>query len=73
MEKWLIILIKQYQYWISPLIGSQCRFYPSCSHYAVGAIARFGFLKGGWLMMQRCLRCHPWHPGGEDPVPQIKE
>lgn len=73
MEKWLIIVIRQYQFWLSPWLGNHCRFYPSCSHYAVSAITRFGILRGIFLTARRCLRCHPWHPGGEDPVPQRKE
>ena len=62
-------LIRLYQWTLSPLIGPACRFYPSCSHYALGSILRFGFFHGGWLAVKRLARCHPWHRGGHDPVP----
>ncbi|EPC04420.1 hypothetical protein L861_03600 [Litchfieldella anticariensis FP35 = DSM 16096] len=65
----LIILIKVYQYTVSPLLGPRCRFWPSCSHYALEAIHTHGPLKGGWLALKRILKCHPWHPGGIDLVP----
>ncbi|HKS69970.1 MAG TPA: membrane protein insertion efficiency factor YidD [Ktedonobacterales bacterium] len=64
-----IALIRCYQWVISPFLGPCCRFHPSCSHYAVEAISRFGVLRGGWLSVRRIGRCHPWHPGGFDPVP----
>lgn len=69
MGKLLIALIKAYQYFLSPLLGNHCRFYPSCSHYAVEAIERHGALRGGLLTIARLSRCHPWHEGGVDPVP----
>lgn len=62
-------LIRLYQCSVSPLLGPTCRFYPSCSHYARQAILDFGVLRGGWLALRRLGRCHPWHPGGFDPVP----
>jgi putative membrane protein insertion efficiency factor len=62
-------LIRLYQWTVSPLLGPRCRFYPSCSHYALEAILRFGALRGGWLTVKRLGKCHPWHPGGFDPVP----
>lgn len=65
----LVGLLKIYQYAISPLLGSRCRFDPSCSQYAVEALQRHGALKGTWLAVRRVGRCHPWHPGGYDPVP----
>lgn len=68
-QKVLIGLIKVYQYTISPLLGSPCRFYPSCSVYAVEAIAKHGVLKGFILTVKRLGKCHPFHPGGYDPVP----
>ena len=71
MRKILIWLIRAYQLLISPLFGNHCRFYPSCSQYAVEAINRYGVLMGGWLALRRVLRCHPWHPGGVDPVPPV--
>jgi uncharacterized protein len=63
-------LIRLYQWTVSPLLGARCRFYPSCSQYALEAITRFGVLRGGWLAARRLARCHPWHAGGFDPVPQ---
>ncbi|WP_353669175.1 membrane protein insertion efficiency factor YidD [Marinomonas sp. THO17] len=65
-----IFIIKIYQYCISPLLGNNCRFYPSCSQYSIQAIERFGIIKGSYLSMRRLLKCHPWHEGGEDPVPE---
>ncbi|MTB70764.1 membrane protein insertion efficiency factor YidD [Arsenicicoccus cauae] len=62
-------LIRFYQLWISPLTPPSCRFYPSCSAYAMTAIQRFGPIKGGWLAARRLGRCHPWNPGGVDHVP----
>lgn len=62
-------LIRLYQWTLSPLLGPNCRFYPTCSHYALEAIERFGFWRGAWLTLKRIGRCHPWHPGGFDPVP----
>lgn len=70
MRKILIFLIRAYQYLLSPLMGPSCRFYPSCSCYALEAIERHGTFKGCWLAIRRLLRCHPWHPGGVDPVPK---
>lgn len=62
-------LIRWYQWIVSPYLGPRCRFYPSCSQYAHEAVGRFGILIGGFLAVKRLLRCHPWHPGGLDPVP----
>lgn len=70
MRAILIALIRGYQLLLSPLLGNHCRFYPSCSQYAREAIERHGALRGGWLAIRRVLRCHPWHPGGVDPVPE---
>jgi putative membrane protein insertion efficiency factor len=61
--------IRLYQLILSPLIGNQCRFHPTCSNYAMEAIGRHGVLKGVWLAARRLARCHPFHPGGFDPVP----
>lgn len=69
LKKLLIIPIRGYQYLISPLLGSNCRFYPSCSHYMIEAIETHGILKGGYLGIRRILRCHPYSEGGMDPVP----
>ncbi len=65
----LLMLIRGYQLFISPLIGPRCRFYPTCSHYALEALRVHGLRRGGWLALRRIFRCHPWHPGGVDPVP----
>lgn len=65
-----IRLIRLYQIAISPLLGPTCRFTPSCSRYAIQALERFGFWRGGYLATRRILRCHPFHPGGADPVPE---
>jgi len=67
----LIALIRVYQWLISPWLGNHCRFYPSCSEYAREAIERYGVMRGVWLALRRLLRCHPWHPGGVDPVPEL--
>ncbi|WP_081763255.1 membrane protein insertion efficiency factor YidD [Imhoffiella purpurea] len=73
MRRILIGLIRIYQYLISPLLGPHCRFYPTCSHYAVEAIERHGVVYGTYLALRRLSRCHPWHPGGIDPVPQERQ
>lgn len=65
----LTLLIRGYQVTISSALPPSCRFYPSCSHYAIEALSRYGVLKGGWLSLRRLARCHPWNPGGPDPVP----
>ena len=69
LKKLAVVLIKLYQKIISPLLGANCRFYPTCSQYALEAIEKYGFFKGGWMALRRILRCHPFHPGGYDPVP----
>ena len=61
--------ITLYRWLMSPLLGNCCRFYPSCSSYALGAIEKHGFFYGVWLTTVRILKCHPWHPGGMDEVP----
>ena len=65
----LQLLVRGYQYALRPLLGTHCRFYPSCSEYALGAVERHGALKGSWLALRRIARCHPYHPGGYDPIP----
>jgi hypothetical protein len=68
--KWLLRgPIRFYQLAISPMMPAACRYYPSCSNYAIEAIDKYGALKGGWLAIRRILRCHPFRPGGFDPVP----
>lgn len=71
MQALLIALIRGYQALLSPLLPPACRFRPTCSQYALEAIHRFGWLKGGWMALRRILRCHPFHPGGYDPVPEV--
>ncbi len=69
MRQLLIFLIKCYRYFISPLMGNNCRFQPTCSSYAIEAIETHGAIKGSYLAIRRLLRCHPFNPGGYDPVP----
>jgi putative membrane protein insertion efficiency factor len=69
MRAIVLFLIRLYRLALSPWLGSRCRFAPSCSEYASQAIARYGVLRGGALAVRRILRCHPWHEGGYDPVP----
>lgn len=66
----MIAIIKTYRFFISPFLGENCRFYPSCSCYAEMAIKEQGLIKGFYLTVKRLLCCHPWHPGGYDPVPK---
>ena len=73
MRKLLIKLIGLYRYLISPILGNNCRYYPTCSEYAQTAVERFGVFKGSWMAARRISRCHPWHEGGLDPVPEKKE
>jgi hypothetical protein len=63
------LLIRIYQWTLSPLLGRNCRFYPTCSNYALEAIHHHGVLRGGWLTLRRLGKCHPFHPGGFDPPP----
>ena len=65
----LIFLVRGYQVVLSPLLPAACRFYPSCSNYAIEALQRHGALRGAWLAARRIARCHPFRPGGYDPVP----
>ena len=65
----LTLLIRAYQLAISPMLGNRCRFFPSCSDYTMEALQKYGIAKGTWLGLRRVGRCHPWHPGGYDPVP----
>jgi putative membrane protein insertion efficiency factor len=65
----LLLFVKAYRLLLSPLLPPRCRFHPSCSAYALGALERHGALRGSWLTARRLARCHPFHPGGIDPVP----
>ncbi len=69
MARVLILLVQGYKLWLSPLLPAACRFHPSCSTYAIEALQKHGALRGGWLAVRRIARCHPFHPGGFDPVP----
>ena len=65
----LSAVVRVYQYLLSPYFGTQCRFTPTCSHFALGALQKHGAFKGSYLATRRIVRCHPWQPGGYDPVP----
>jgi len=67
----LVILVRLYQYTVRPLMGSQCRFHPHCSAYAIEALETHGARRGVWLTLRRLLKCHPWHQGGVDHVPAM--
>jgi putative membrane protein insertion efficiency factor len=69
MKRVLLAFISAYRLLLSPFLGANCRFYPTCSAYAAEAIETHGALRGAWLAVRRILKCHPWHPGGFDPVP----
>ncbi len=73
MRKLIIYIIRGYRYVFSPLLGPRCRFHPSCSSYAIEALERHGVARGGWLALRRIGRCHPFHAGGYDPVPEPGE
>jgi len=69
MKTLLVLFVRIYRYTLRPLLGAHCRFYPSCSEYACDAIERHGAARGSWIALRRLSRCHPYHPGGYDPVP----
>jgi len=69
MKLLLLLALRAYQYTLRPLLGANCRFYPSCSDYSREAIERYGAARGSWLAARRIARCHPYHAGGYDPVP----
>jgi len=69
MKTLLVFLLRAYRILLSPFLGRNCRFHPSCSAYAIEALERYGAIKGSWLAARRVMRCHPWNPGGYDPVP----
>ncbi|MCM8822109.1 MAG: membrane protein insertion efficiency factor YidD [Candidatus Omnitrophica bacterium] len=70
MNHTVILTVRIYQLFISPFSGKHCRFYPSCSNYFIEAVERFGMVKGMGLFFKRIVRCHPFHPGGYDPLPE---
>ncbi|KSU64081.1 membrane protein insertion efficiency factor YidD [[Bacillus] enclensis] len=70
MKRAILLLFRFYQVVISPIKPPTCRFYPTCSHYGIQAVSRFGALRGGYLTIKRILKCHPFHPGGIDHVPE---
>jgi putative membrane protein insertion efficiency factor len=69
MKRVFLVILRYYKQWISPALPPACRFAPTCSEYAYQAIEKYGMLRGGWLGLRRLSRCHPWNPGGFDPVP----
>lgn len=69
MKYVLLLFIKFFQFAVSPFLGKNCRFFPSCSVYAEEALVKHGALYGSWLILRRLFKCGPWHPGGADPVP----
>ena len=69
MRGFLVLIIRGYQLWVSPLFPAACRYYPTCSAYAIEAIERHGPVNGAWLAIRRLARCHPFRAGGYDPVP----
>ena len=71
MREIVVLPVRFYQYCISPLLPAACRFYPSCSNYVLQAVMRHGIVRGGWLGLRRLAGCHPWSPGGYDPVPPV--
>ena len=68
LVRFVVMLLKGYQWVISPLLGPNCRFYPSCSQYTIEALREYGLIRGSWLAVKRLVKCHPYHPGGYDPV-----
>jgi len=69
MQGALILIVRGYQLWVSPLLPAACRYYPTCSAYAIQALEKHGAITGSWLAIRRIARCHPFRPGGYDPVP----
>lgn len=68
MQRLILLLLRAYKRWVSPLLPPACRFQPTCSEYAFEAVRRYGAARGSWMALKRLARCHPWNPGGFDPV-----
>lgn len=73
LRRLVVLPIKGYRRFVSPLLPPTCRFTPTCSTYAIEAVERYGVMRGGWLALRRVGRCHPWNPGGFDPVPGSRD
>jgi putative membrane protein insertion efficiency factor len=73
MKRLLVWLLRGYQLLVSPMLGQKCRFYPTCSNYAIEALKVHGAAHGSWLALRRVCRCHPWHEGGVDLVPPARQ
>lgn len=71
MKTLLVLIVRAYQMLLSPLLPAACRYQPTCSHYAIEALEKHGAMRGGWLAFKRIARCHPFRPGGYDPVPDV--
>jgi putative membrane protein insertion efficiency factor len=69
MRRFLILIVRGYQLWVSPVLPAACRYYPTCSAYAIEALEKYGPVNGSWLAIRRVARCHPFRAGGYDPVP----
>jgi putative membrane protein insertion efficiency factor len=68
VQRLILLLLRAYKRWVSPLLPPACRFQPTCSEYAFEAVRRYGAARGSWMALKRLARCHPWNPGGFDPV-----
>jgi hypothetical protein len=69
VKRAVLAVLRFYKRWVSPALPPSCRFTPTCSEYSYQAVEKYGVLRGGWMGIRRLARCHPWHPGGYDPIP----